>query len=257
MFSNIRIVLVNPSHPGNIGSAARAMKTMGFSSLYLVEPKLFPHDKAREMASYALDVLQQATVVDTLDEAIADCSFVVGTSARMRTIPWPLLAPREVAERIVTEAPTTQIAILFGREQNGLTNDELTRCHFHVHIPTSSEYTSLNLAAAVQVLAYELRATALAQETLLKAAPENEQPVAILGPESEDHWDYRRATAEEMEGFYGHLQKTLVGIDFLDPSAPRKLMTRLRRLFNRARPDMMEVNILRGMLSAVEKKSGQ
>lgn len=257
MFSNVRIVLINTSHPGNIGSAARAMKTMGFSSLYLVEPKLFPHDKAREMASYALDVLQQATVVNTLDEAIADCSFVVGTSARMRTIPWPLLSPREVASRIVTEAKTHKIAVLFGREQNGLTNDELNRCHFHVHIPTSSEYTSLNLAAAVQVLAYELRTAALAQPEVLQEVVASEKPVSILGPESEDYWDYRRATAEEMEGFYGHLQKTLVGIDFLDPEAPRKLMTRLRRLFNRARPDMMEVNILRGMLSAVEKKSGQ
>ncbi len=245
MFSNIRIVLVNTSHPGNIGSAARAMKTMGFYSLYLVAPKLFPHDKAREMASYAVDVLEQATVVETLDEALEDCSFVIGTSARMRTIPWPLLSPREVAGRAMTEAKTHQVALLFGREQTGLTNEELNRCHFHVHIPTNPDYSSLNIAAAVQVLAYELRTAGLAQV---------ETPLTILGPESEDFWDYRLATAKEMEGFYSHLQETLVGLDFLNPEAPRKLMTRLRRLFNRARPDMMEVNILRGMLSAIQKK---
>ena len=257
MFSNIRIVLINTSHPGNIGAAARAMKTMGFSSLYLVEPQMYPHDKAREMASYAIDVLQKATVVNTLDEAIADCSFVIGTSARMRTIPWPLLSPREVAGRVVAEAKTHKIAVLFGREQTGLTNEELNRCHFHVHIPTSSDYTSLNLAMAVQVLAYELRTAALAQPDYFQEAEQPAPPVSILGPESEEYWDYRLATAEEMDGFYGHLQKVLIGIEFLDPESPRKLMTRLRRLFNRARPDMMEVNILRGMLSAVEKKAGQ
>lgn len=253
MFSNIRIVLINTSHPGNIGSAARAMKTMGFYSLYLVEPKLFPHDKAREMASYAVDVLEQAKVVGSLDEAIRDCSFVIGTSARMRTIPWPLLSPREVAGRAMIEAKSYPVALLFGREQTGLTNEELNRCHFHVHIPTNPDYSSLNIAAAVQVLTYELRTAGLMQA----ADPKVESALTSQGPESEDYWDYRLATAEEMEGFYGHLQETLVGINFLNPDAPRKLMTRLRRLFNRARPDQMEVNILRGLLSAVQKKSGQ
>jgi tRNA (cytidine32/uridine32-2'-O)-methyltransferase len=251
MLSNIRIVLVNTSHPGNIGSAARAMKTMGLDSLYLVEPKLFPHDKAREMASYAVDLLERAKVVASLDEAIADCSYVVGTSARMRTVPWPLLSPREVAGRAVVESKSHQVALLFGREQTGLTNEELNRCHFHVHIPANPDYSSLNIAAAVQVLAYELRVAALAEPERAAVEP----PVSILGPESEDFWDYRLATSQEMEGFYGHLQDTLIGLDFLNPEAPRKLMSRLRRLFNRARPDMMEVNILRGMLSAVQKKS--
>lgn len=242
IFANIRIVLINTSHPGNIGSAARAMKTMGFDSLYLVEPKLFPHDKAREMASYAADVLDKAVVVTSLDEAIADCGLVVGTSARMRAIPWPLLSPREVAARAVSEAGTHPIAFIFGREQTGLTNDELNRCHFHVHIPANPEYSSLNIAAAVQVLCYELRTTILTQEQ-----------EATVGPDNQAYWDFRLATAQEMEGFYEHLQKTLVHLDFLDPQAPRKLMLRLRRLFNRARPDMMEINILRGMLSAVMK----
>lgn len=252
MFSNIRIVLVNTSHPGNIGSAARAMKTMGFSSLYLVEPKLFPHDKAREMASYAVDVLEQAVVVNNLDEAIADCSFVIGTSARMRTIPWPLLSPREVAGRAVVEAKQHKIALLFGREQTGLTNEELNRCHFHVHIPANPAYSSLNIAAAVQVLSYELRTAILAQQETAVGEAAIEPS---LGPENKDYWDFRLATAAEMEGFYGHLQQTLVDLEFLDPLAPRKLMQRLRRLFNRARPDMMEINILRGLLSAVDKKT--
>lgn len=251
MLSNIRIVLINTSHPGNIGSAARAMKTMGLYSLYLVDPQLYPHDKARELASYAVDVLQQAKVVPTLDEAIADCSYVIGTSARMRTIPWPLMSPREVAGRAVLEAKSHPVALLFGREQTGLTNEELNRCHFHVHIPANPDYSSLNIAAAVQVLAYELRVAALA----LAEEPQAEPPVTIQGPGDDAFWDYRLATAEEMEGFYGHLQATLVGLDFLDPEAPRKLMLRLRRLFTRARPDMMEVNILRGMLSAVQKKT--
>jgi tRNA (cytidine32/uridine32-2'-O)-methyltransferase len=244
MFSNIRIVLINTSHPGNIGSAARAMKTMGLSSLVLVAPQLFPHDKAKEMAASAADLLEQTVVVNTLDEAIADCSLIIGTSARWRAVPWPLLSPREVACRAMQEATQHKVAILFGREQNGLTNEELQRCHFHVHIPSNPDYSSLNLAAAVQILAYELRTA-----SITPAGP-------ILGPESEQFWDYRLATAEEMESFYGHLQRTLIGIDFLSPEAPRKLMLRLRRLFNRARPDMMEINILRGMLSAVEKRSG-
>lgn len=245
MFSNIRIVLINTSHPGNIGSAARAMKTMGLSNLYLVAPDLFPHDKAKEMASSAADLLETAVVVETLDEAIGDCSLVLGTSARSRAIPWPLLSPREVASKAMDEAKHHQVALLFGREQSGLTNEELQLCHYHIHIPSNPEYSSLNLSQAVQVLAYELRVAGLARAE--EASP------ALLGPENEDFWDFRRATSHEMEGFYEHLEKTLVGLDFLDPESPRKLMLRMRRLYNRARPDTMELNILRGMLSAVEK----
>ena len=234
MLKNIRIILINTSHPGNIGAAARAMKTMGLSELYLVSPLLFPHDKAREMASGALDVLGHATVVDSLEEAIGDCGLIVGTSVRSRTIPWPMLTPRAFAEKAVIEAVKTKIAVIFGREQSGLTNDELHRCHFHIQIPSNPEYNSLNLAAAVQVLAYELQ-------------------VASLTVRPNENWDYQYATAKEMEGFYEHLQKVLIGIDFLNPSVPRQLMPRLRRLFARAKPDVMEVNILRGILAAVEK----
>lgn len=230
-----RIVLVNTSHPGNIGAAARAMKTMGLKNLYLVTPKLFPDVKANEMASGALDILAQAIVVDNLDAAIADCQLVVGTSTRTRAIPWPLLAPREFVEMAHQEAAAQKIAILFGGEQSGLTNEELQRCHLHVQIPAAPEYSSLNLAAAVQIIAYEWRLASINKN--------------VTAPE----WDYPWASIEELEGFYAHLQKILIEINFLNPAVPRQLMTRLRRLFNRARLDVMEINILRGILGAVEK----
>lgn len=235
MLERTRIVLVNTSHPGNIGAAARAMKTMGLTDLYLVSPAEFPHPKADEMASGATDVLANARVVQTLDEAIGDCTLVVGASARIRAIPWPLLSPRQMAEKVKQEAEASQTAILFGCEQSGLSNDELQRCNLHIHIPANPAYSSLNLAAAVQVVSYELR-------------------IASLNDNNESEtWDYRFATADEMEKFYQHLQTVLIEIDFLKLSAPRKLMTRLRRLFFRARPDVMEMNILRGMLTAVQE----
>lgn len=235
MLDQIRIVLINTSHPGNIGSAARAMKTMGLSELYLVEPQFFPHDKAIEMASGAVDILQNAKAVVTLDEAIGDCHLVVGTSSRSRAIPWPLLSPRQLAEKVMQE-PQTKIAILFGREQSGLTNEELQRCHFHICIPSNPEYSSLNLAAAVQVIAYELRVASEADSI------------------TQESWDYPFVNAQDMEKFYEHLEKILIQIEFLNPQVPRQLMARLRRLFNRARLDVMEMNILRGILGAVEKK---
>ncbi len=235
MLDRIRIVLVNTSHPGNIGSVARAMKTMGLAELYLVSPKEFPHPKAVEMASGASDILDEAAVVQTLDDALADCTLVIGTSARMRTIPWPLLSPRDMAEKIKQEPAINQIAILFGREQSGLTNEELQRCHLHIQIPANPNYSSLNIAAAVQVIAYEIRVACLNQASF------------------SEEWDYRLATADEMEKFFTHLQEVLIEIDFLKMNAPRKLMTRLRRLFFRTRPDVMEMNILRGMLSAMQE----
>ncbi len=237
MLERTRIVLVNTSHPGNIGSAARAMKTMGLSELYLVAPLEFPHPKALEMASGADDIVNQAIIVETLDEAIHDCSLVIGTSARSRTIPWPLVAPREAAAKIKQEAANAQTAIVFGREQSGLSNEELQRCHLHVQIPANPEYSSLNLSAAVQVIAYELRVASLDESSL-----------------PQEEWDYRLATADEMEKFFNHLQEVMIEIDFLKMNAPRKLMTRLRRLFLRTRPDVMEMNILRGLLSAVQEK---
>lgn len=235
MLKNIRIVLIETSHPGNIGSAARAMKNMGLAELYLVNPLKFPHPKALELAASADDIVKQAVVVKGLDEAIGDCGLVVGTSARDRKIPWPMLSPREFGEKAQQEASQHKIAILFGREDSGLTNEELHRCQFHIQIPSNPEYSSLNLAAAVQVIAYELR-------------------VASELDAKKEEWDYQIATQKELEGLFAHLEKVLIELDFLKPSAPRQLMTRLRRLYSRARLDEMEVNILRGMLTAVEKK---
>lgn len=236
MLERTRIVLINTSHPGNIGSAARAMKTMGLSKLYLVSPQQFPHPKADEMASGAKDLLQHAKVVSSLEDALNDCSLILGTSARSRAIPWPMLSPREMAHKIKREV-RNETAILFGCEQFGLTNHELQRCHFHIQIPSDPIYNSLNIAQALQVLAYELRLKSL----------ENEEIVSTCS-------DYRFATADEMEKFFIHLEEALIEADFLKMNAPRKLMTRLRRLFFRVRPDIMEMNILRGMLSAFQQK---
>jgi tRNA (cytidine32/uridine32-2'-O)-methyltransferase len=236
MLNRIRIILVNTSHPGNIGSAARAMKTMGLSELYLVAPEKFPHPAAVELASHADDVLKQAVVVGTLEEAIADCECVIGTSTRPRTIPWPQLTPREFAEKARLEAEHCRFAVVFGREQSGLTNEELQLCHFHIQIPTNPEYNSLNLAAALQVIAYELRVASLSDVAEIKS------------------WDYPFATSQQMEGFYEHLSRVLTEIEFLNPAAPRQLMPRLRRLFSRIHPDVMELNILRGFLAQIDKK---
>lgn len=234
----IRIVLVNTSHPGNIGGVARAMKNMGLTQLYLVEPQDYPSDRAKWRASNALDVLESAIVVDTLDEAIADCGLVVGTSARERRIPWPLVTPRECADRSFREASTHPVAIIFGREDRGLTNEELHKCNYHVHIPSNPEYSSLNLAAAVQVVTYEIRMTCL----------NTQQGKAIHF----DDWDMPPAKNEALEHYYTHLESTLEKIGFLDPDNPRQTMTRLKRLYSRVRLDEMELNILRGVLTAMQ-----
>lgn len=232
---HIRMVLIHTSHPGNIGSVARAMKTMGLKNLYLVSPLYFPHDKAKEMASGAGDILEQVKVVHSLTDAIHDCSLIIGTSARMRSIPWPLFTPRQMAQQVLKEDTKRSIAILFGREQSGLTNEELEYCHLHIHVPANPDYSSLNIAAAVQVIAYELRMAYLEADFI---------PLQLEG---------RLATVDEMENFFNHLQTVLVQINFLKPNAPRRLMTRLRRFFLRARPDMMEANMLRGILTAVQE----
>jgi len=236
MFESVRIVLVNTSHPGNIGAAARAMKTMGLSRLVLVNPQTFPHADATSRASGADDLLARARVCETLDEAVAGCGLVIGASARMRRVGSPQLDPRQCASRLLDESRNAEVAVLFGREHSGLTNEELSRCHYHMHIPTDPDYGSLNLAAAVQVLAYELRmAGRESQET--EDAGESSEPAASV---------------EHLEGFYSHLHETLVEIGFLDPNNPRIMMRRLRRLFNRARPSDTEINILRGILAAAQ-----
>ena len=235
---NIRIVLVNTDHPGNIGATARAMKNMGLKRLYLVEPQQYPAPEAVWRSASAADVLESAVVVDTLDEAIGDCQFIVGTSARERRIPWPLLDPRRCAEQVAANSAEQQVAILFGREDSGLTNEELQACNLHLHVPTSPDYASLNLAMAVQIVCYELRMLQVSQE---------------LPAEADHQWDAPFSTRENMERFYVHLEEALTDIEFLNPAAPRQLMPRLRRLYGRVRLDEMELNILRGILKETQK----
>jgi tRNA (cytidine32/uridine32-2'-O)-methyltransferase len=241
LFQRVRIVLVGTSHPGNIGGAARAMKNMGLDRLYLVAPVQFPHPEATWRAVQAVDLLERAVVTTDLQTAVADCTLVVGTSARERRIQLPQLSPRRLGQLCLGSDDREQIALVFGREDSGLSNEELRLCHWHVHVPTSAAYPSLNLAAAVQLLCYELRMTALDTAHLPGAA---------------EQWDEPLATVEGVERFYEHLERTLTEIGFLNPAAPRQLMTRLRRLFNRVRLDQMELNILRGMLTEIQKRAG-
>ncbi len=245
MLQNIRVVLVNTSHPGNIGGAARAMKNMGLSRLVLVDPQGFPSHEADARASGASDVLESAQVVATLEDALVGCNLVLGTSARDRRIPWPLLDPRECGQKSVEEAGQgIEVALVFGREYAGLTNEELQRCHYHVHIPSDPEFSSLNLAAAVQVLAYEVRMAWLAAQGQAQRA---------LKPEVNSPRSVESATSDEMERFYAHLESTLVQIGFLDPAQPKHLMARLRRLYGRSSVNRSEMSILRGILTETQK----
>lgn len=238
MLKNIRIVLVETSHPGNIGATARAMMNMGLEHLYLVQPKKFPSADATARASGATGILTNAVVCGDLDQAIADCAFVYGASARLRSLPWPVVEPRECAAQALDEAASGPVALVFGREHSGLSNEELERCQALVNIPTNPNFSSLNVAAAVQVLAYELRLAARDVDG---------------GGAVEAARDDEPASAEDMAGLYAHLESSLVDIDFLDPDNPRQLMRRLKRLFNRARLERTEVNILRGILTAAGK----
>lgn len=259
LFPSVRIVLVETTHPGNIGAAARAMKNMGLTRLVLVNPLLFPHDKAIWRAASAEDVVKDAEVVATLEEAIADCQLVIGTSARDRRIPWPMLEPKTCGEQVVAHHTAgNEVAIVFGRESRGLKNEELQQCHYHVNIPTGKAYSSLNLAMAVQVISYEILQAHLAQEGSdpLLADPLLDSSLGRLTDQkAEAQWDMEFATNEAVENLYQHLESTLVEVGFHDPENPRQLMTRLRRMFNRIRMDKMEVNILRGFLSAVNKQT--
>lgn len=233
----IRIVLVNTSHPGNIGAAARAMKTMGLSRLYLVQPLEFPHAEATAMASTAVDVLLSARTFGSLDEALTDCVLAIGTTARSRSLEWPGLTPAESVQTLLQHSGKGDVALVFGRERSGLTNDELARCQFMTSIPANPEYSSLNLAAAVQVYGYELR-QALEQGVSRNAGGED---------------DELPATNAQMEGFYGHLQQALREIGVIADDRPYEtLLRRLRRLFNKAQLTITEINILRGILSAAQ-----
>ena len=233
----IRIVLVGTTHPGNIGAVARAMKNMGLRDLWLVAPKVFPHEDATARASGAEDLLEEARVVDSLDDAIGDCVFVAGASARSRAIEWPCLAPRECAVQALEASAGGDVALVFGPEKSGLTNEHLDRCQVLLTIPTDPSFSSLNIAMAVQVVTYELRVAGL-------EASEPEPP------------EIRPATRDEMEHFYRHLEAVLTETGFLDPENPRTLMRRLRRLFIKSDPDENEINILRGVLTSVERRVG-
>lgn len=232
MLNNIRIVLIQTYHPGNIGSAARAMKTMGLTNLWLVRPRCFPDPEATAMAANAEDLLEQATVVENLEDAIADCPLVIGTSARERTFSLPPLEPRQMAEQLLGEASKHPVALVFGRERMGLHNDEIQQCHFQVNIPANPDYPVLNIASAIQVLCYEIYQTSL-------------NPVSI---EQQDDYPLHK----ELNLFYQHLEQTLTDIQFINQKHPGNTMDRLIRVFRKARPDSKELNLLRGVLSKIQ-----
>jgi tRNA/rRNA methyltransferase len=231
--TNVRVVLCDTSHPGNIGAAARAMKTMGLAHLCLVRPQRFPDPQALWRAVHASDVLEQATVHGTLDEALADVGFSVACSARTREMAVPALDCRQAAARAIEIAQAQRVALVFGNESSGLTTEDVNKCKLLAWIPANAAYSSLNLAAAVQVFAYELRMSADA---------------GIVQPPAT-----RFASHEEVEGFYAHLETVMCEKGFMNPAMPKKLMPRLRRLFARSGLEPDEVNILRGILKALSR----
>ncbi|EML1936203.1 tRNA (cytosine(32)/uridine(32)-2'-O)-methyltransferase TrmJ [Providencia vermicola] len=239
MLDNIRIILVETSHTGNMGSTARAMKTMGLSNLYLVNPQVQPDSHAIALSAGASDVIGQATIVNSLDEALEGCQLVIGTSARSRTLSWPMVAPRECGEKSVEQAKTAPVAIIFGRERIGLTNEELQKCQYHLYIPTNPEYGSLNLAMAVQLVSYEIRMAYLALD----------EKNAVNSDSSEVEYP----PAQDIERFYVHLESVLNESGFIRKAHPGLIMNKLRRLFTRAHIETQELHILRGILTSMEK----
>ena len=231
----IRIILCRTTHPGNIGAAARAMKTMGLSRLVLVSPERFPHADAQTLAAGASDLLENALVCETLDEALAGTVLAVAATARHRDLAHEVVDCREACRRVVGEAAVGEAALVFGTERAGLTANEVSRCQTIAMIPTNWEYSSLNLAQAVQVFAYELR-------------------MATLGPQTYAQHPSDYATHDEVEGLYQQLEGAFYASGFLDPREPKRLMQRMRRMFARARLEKKEVNILRGFLSAIKSK---
>lgn len=233
MLDNIRIIMINTFHPGNIGAAARALKNMGLSQLWLVDPREFPHEEAESRAAGAKDLLEQAVVVSTVEEAIADCQLVIGTSARHRTFDQPLMDAEEAATMMVDEAHTGQIAILFGRETMGLTNEEMMLCNRHLYIDANEDYPVLNIAQAIQLVTYELRRASRANKPQTQQSP------------------YPRQS--EIGLFYEHLDKVLRRTGFIIPQHEGRVMDKLRRYFNRTRPEKAELGMLRGILTSVEE----
>ena len=237
---NISFILVGTTHPGNIGAAARAMKNMGIHQMRLVSPKEFPHEKAFFRAKAATDVLEKAEVHKSLNDAISEAKLVIGTSARNRKVPWPIVSPREAAEEVVSFSKTSEgkTAVIFGREDRGLTNEELGLCNLHVHIPSSDEYPSLNLSQAIQIIAYEIRLKTLSHEGKLE----------------KQEWDVPLAENAEIERLIEHFDELMQDVEFYETDNPRQLLTRVRRFFKRSKLDHMEANIFRGVFAAIQKK---
>jgi TrmH family RNA methyltransferase len=239
----VRVVLVDTSHPGNIGAVARAMWTMGLTRLSLVRPRHFPSAEATARAAGADALLYEAGIFDSLEEALRDCVWVVGTTVRNRHLELPRATPRDFAARALAETRRGQVALVFGREQTGLSNEELDQCQVVASIATNPEFGSLNVAAAVQIFAYELQL----------ACNDGARPKADSPSEN----GARASTSAELEGLYAHLEQALTDIGYYDPDKPRLLMRRLRRLYGRARPDSAELNILRGILAATQRAAGK
>ncbi|EHS1090272.1 tRNA (cytosine(32)/uridine(32)-2'-O)-methyltransferase TrmJ [Vibrio cholerae] len=237
MLERVKVVLVGTTHSGNIGSAARAMKVMGLSQMVLVDPQCQVDAQAIALAAGASEIALNAQIYPTLEAAVADCGLVVGTSARSRTLEWPMLEPRECGEKLISEAKQHSVAMVFGRERTGLTNDELQLCHYHVCVPANPEYSSLNLAMAVQLLSYEVRMAYLAlQQSSQSSTLQEEYP-----------------RHQELERFYAHLEQVMMQTEFISAQQPGQVMNKLRRMFTRARPEAQEINILRGILTSVQK----
>ncbi len=237
MLERVKVVLVGTTHSGNIGSAARAMKVMGLSQMVLVDPQCLVDAQAIALAAGASEIALNAQIYPTLEAAVADCGLVVGTSARSRTLEWPMLEPRECGEKLISEANQHSVAMVFGRERTGLTNDELQLCHYHVCVPANPEYSSLNLAMAVQLLSYEVRMAYLAlQQSSQSSTLQEEYP-----------------RHQELERFYAHLEQVIMQTEFISAQQPGQVMNKLRRMFTRARPEAQEINILRGILTSVQK----
>lgn len=235
IFNHIRIVLCQTSHPGNIGSTARAMKTMGLSRLYLVRPKHFPDGEAKALAVNAADLLDSAVVTQTLEEALADCQFVIGVSGKQRSLSQQVITVREAAGEVKNIATHQEVALVFGTEMSGLSNEEADRCHMLATIPANPEYTSLNLAQAVQIMCYELRMTITTGEL------HYQEKAAEL------------ASQDDLERFYEHMREVLEQIGYINPRAPKKLFERLRRMYGRTRLEKEEVNLLRGILTLTQQ----
>ncbi|EKF9371666.1 MULTISPECIES: tRNA (cytosine(32)/uridine(32)-2'-O)-methyltransferase TrmJ [Vibrio] len=237
MLERVKVVLVGTTHSGNIGSAARAMKVMGLSQMVLVDPQCQVDAQAIALAAGASEIALNAQIYPTLEAAVADCGLVVGTSARSRTLEWPMLEPRECGEKLISEANQHSVAMVFGRERTGLTNEELQLCHYHVCVPANPEYSSLNLAMAVQLLSYEVRMAYLAlQQSSQSSTLQEEYP-----------------RHQELERFYAHLEQVIMQTEFISAQQPGLVMNKLRRMFTRARPEAQEINILRGILTSVQK----